>query len=165
MLVKPCSPMDTSRPLVYFHFSTTITIMSLQWTLFGHCWWISGCEMIVTGQRPERNKNHHSVRAAPSSPESLEKTLFSQCTPQNIPWFNAGSNSLAISWSHGLFRALMEIFLVIKSIGQREGAVNVPAPGAQAGLGQGHFYKCTKVSQKRVTNCFLWPLLPHLHSQ
>lgn len=98
--------MDMSRPLVYFHFSTTITILSLQWTLFGHCWWASGCEMIVTDQRPKRNNNHHSVRAAPSSPQSLEKTLFSWCTPQDIAWFN----SLAISWSHGCFHALMEIF-------------------------------------------------------
>lgn len=128
MLVKPCCPMDMSRPLVCFHFSTTITIMSLQWALLEHCWWASGCEMIVTCQRPKRNKSHHSVRAAPSPAQSLEKTLFCQCTPQDIPWFNAASNSLAISWSLGLFHALMELyfFFAIESIGQREGAVSAP---------------------------------------
>lgn len=128
MLVKPCCPMETSRPLVYFHFSTTITIMSLQWVLFGHCWWASGCEMIVMGQRPERNKNHHSVRAAPSSPQSLGKTLLSQCTPQDIPWFNAASNSLVISWSPGLFHALMELFFCYKKYCPKGRGCQCPTP-------------------------------------
>lgn len=172
-LVKPCCPIvcwyiHASCLLSFFKTNNNnVIVMNIVWTLLTGIWMWNGTH------RPKAKKRAGLPSPCQSSTifstKPGEKLIF----PCHVHLGTPCDLMLQVTvWPFGdqsprLLCALMELFCCpIISISQRGETGSTPSPGAQAGLGQGHSYTDTKISQKIILNWFTLSLLSHLlHSQ